>query len=484
MKLSKPATAKKAIWRSKWIWILFILVLAGGGAAWYFLVGGKSAQAQSAAQDETAINTTTVTRGDIKVSADGSGTLIASQSVDLSFSTQGTVTELNVKVGDTVKEGDVLARMEDTQDLEANVASIKLQLLEAEKTLAELQENADVSFAQAYQDWITAKETYNTALTTSQRTAYARCGAEVNAQYKLNLDRTTEKLNELTSKDYGSEAWIEANNNYQTARANYNYCIAYTSTEKTDAQASLDIAKISLEQAESKYNTLKDASGIDPDELAIAEARVTAYKTQLENAQEDLEGTTLIAPIDGKIVYLAASKGAIVGTSKFITVADVTHPTLEVSVDEADANVLTIGSTATAVFDALPDVTYTGKVVLVEPQLTTSGQYQVNKGRVELDEDSVKTVQNLPLAMNATVEIINKETKDALLVPVTALKSLENDQYAVFVVSADGELIFTSVEVGMMDDTYAEIISGLNDGDVISTGVTQMKSSSGSSTSN
>ena len=485
MKSSKVIATKQPFWRNKFFWILVAILLAGGGSAWYFLGSGNRAQAQSATQAATKTSTATVQPGNIEVTASGSGTLVASQSVDLSFSTSGTVAELKVKLGDTVKAGDVLASLGNSDELEAAVNSAQLNLLQAQQALTDLQQNASVSLAQAYQDWATAQATYATALATSQRTSSAaRCSKAVNTRYKAALDRATEILNNMHPETITDSAYITAKNDYDTALANYNYCISYTADEKASAQSTLEVAKSALDQAEKKYNTLKAASGIDPTELATDEAKVKSAETQLAKAQEDLAGITLTAPIDGKVVYLAASQGAIVDTSKFITIADISHPTIDVSVDETDMDKLKVGSLATVTFDALPDQVFTGKVVQVNPQLTTSGQYSVAKGLVQLDDNTVKTIETLPLGLNATVTITGGQAQNVLLVPVAALKSLGNQQYTVTVVGSDGQKKQQTVTVGLQNAEYAEVTSGLKQGDVISTGTTQTSSGSNSSKNN
>lgn len=483
MKSNKPVNSKRPIWRNKVLWLVVVLLLAGGGGAgWYFLGVTNNAQAQSTTQSTAKANTTSVRVGSIEVSASGSGTLVASQSVDLSFSTGGTVTELMVKTGDTVKAGDVLARLGNSDTLQAAVVSAQLALLQAQKTLTDLQQNSSVALAQAYQGWATAQATYTTAQAASQRTsASARCSQEVNTKYKAALDRATQNLANIHSETLTDPAYINAKNDYATALANYTYCISYTADEKTSAQSSLAVAQAAVTQAEQKYNTLKTASGIDPTELALDEAKVTTAQTQLAQAQQNLAGITLTAPIDGKVVYLAASQGAIVSTAKFITIADVSHPTVTVSVDETDMDKLKVGATANVSFDALPDQVFTGKVVQVDPQLTTSGQVRVATGKVQLDDNTVKTVQALPLGLNATVTVISQQAQNVLLVPLTALKNLGNQQYAVMVMGSDGQLKLQVVTVGIQDATYAEISSGLKAGDVVSTGTVQTKNSTTSS---
>ena len=74
--------------------------------------------------------------------------------------------------------------------------------------------------------------------------------------------------------------------------------------------------------------------------------------------------------------------------------------------------------------------------------------------------------------MNAMVDVIGGKAENALLVPVEALRELSPGSYSVFVME-DGQLQMRSVEVGLMDFSYAEIISGLKQGDRVSTGIVE-----------
>jgi HlyD family secretion protein len=68
--------------------------------------------------------------------------------------------------------------------------------------------------------------------------------------------------------------------------------------------------------------------------------------------------------------------------------------------------------------------------------------------------------------------VISAQAQNVLLVPVEALHELSEGNYAVFVVE-DGTPVLRTVEVGLMDYTYAEIKSGLNEGDVVTTGIVE-----------
>jgi macrolide-specific efflux system membrane fusion protein len=84
-------------------------------------------------------------------------------------------------------------------------------------------------------------------------------------------------------------------------------------------------------------------------------------------------------------------------------------------------------------------------------------------------------VLSLASGLTAEVEIVAGESKGVLLVPVQALRELTPGSYAVFVVQADGQLKLTPVTVGLKDFANAEIVSGLQAGDVVSTGTVETK---------
>ncbi len=470
MKYHKLPSQRKAFLRRRGVWVAIVtLLLAGSGAAWYFLRGPGATQPPSQAG---MVNfTIPVERGDISLSASGSGTLVASKEVDLSFSTGGAVAELNVKVGDMVAAGDSLARLGNALDLEANLASARLQLLQAQQALQDLQKGADVHLAEAYQALVMAQQAYTDAEAASQRMAYGRCSQEVRTRYTETLEHAQQKLDELTQKDYGSDRWIYAKQDYDTALANFNYCAAYTDEEKAKAQAELTLASAALKQAEETYATLKQASGVDPDEFTLAEAKVAEAEKVLAGAEEDLEGIVLTAPIDGKVIYIAAGQGEVVGTEVFITIADVSRPMVQLSVDETDLDKLVIGTAVRVTFDALEDQTFNGMVVQVDPQMTASGPYRVATGLVELDEEAGRTIQNLPLGLSASVTLILQEAKDVLLVPVSALQKTGDGEYAVAVTGSDGQVTMRTVQIGLQNDAYAEILSGLEEGQMINAGL-------------
>jgi HlyD family secretion protein len=467
MNLKKRFFQKKKFWMP----VAAGLCLIGIAAFWLFNSGMISTKSKTTNQAIPSYQTTKVRKGDLAITATGSGSLVAGNSVDMSFSTEGIVEELYVKAGDKVTKGMKLAKMNNAKSLEAQVATNKLTLLQAQQSLNDLQDAKDVNLAQAYQDMLTAQTSYNDALKKTQRENYARCSEQVNKNNLALLDKAEARLVELAKHYYGSETWVEAKNVYDTAKANYDYCIKFTADEKVDFQASLSVADVTLKQVKTKYETLKASAGIDPDELKLAEAKVEEAQIKYDKSLEDLDGSTLTSTIDGTVTYLKANVGAYVDTTTYITISDLTTSDVNVSINESDLQKLYVGAKATAVFDALPEETYSGKVIQVNPELSSSGQYRVATAVIGLDNISGSKLENLPLGVVASIKIISGEATDALLVPAGAVRSIGNDQYGVFAVGSDGNMTFKLVEVGLKDSSTAEIKSGLELNETVSTGL-------------
>jgi multidrug efflux pump subunit AcrA (membrane-fusion protein) len=181
----------------------------------------------------------------------------------------------------------------------------------------------------------------------------------------------------------------------------------------------------------------------------------------------------LVTPVSGTVVAVEAGAGESVGTGVLLTLADLEEPQVQFWVEEADLASVAPGNKVNIVFEALPDYTYSGEIVSVDPMLVTVDGTPAVQSYASIDlahQTGSAPPITLLSGMNAEVEVVAGEARNAVLVPIQALREIAPDQYAVFVVGADGDLEMRIVEVGLKDFVNAEILSGLETGEAISLG--------------
>jgi HlyD family secretion protein len=406
------------------------------------------------------------------VSATGSGSVATAAQISVGFDEVGTLIQLNVGLGDKVQAGDVLARLQTQntpEEIASSISDAELAVIQAQQSLDKLYTTAETSrtealnniatYAQAVRDAQYTLENYNTPL-------FLQGLGTVEAvdEMKEQLDAAWvafDPYKYYPATDSTRQDLLEklnlAQSNYDGAvkRLNYEYVLQV-------AQANLDKAR----QDYARYET-----GPAQDELTLAEATLNNARAKLALAKETQSVVELVAPINGTVMAVDAIVGGVVSEGTIITLADLDQLRIEAYLDESDLDKARVGNEAEVVFDALPDRTFKGKVISVSPGLETVSNVQAVKVIVQLDD--IRGV-NLPIGMSATVDVIAGRTDNAVLIPIEALRELDPGEYAVFVVE-NGEPVLRVVQVGLQDITSVEIISGVEAGEMVSTGITQTK---------
>jgi len=451
--------------RAFWISLIALALVVGGGYAYYVYV-----YLPDQAPPEPTITTAQVQRGDLIVSVSGSGTLSPASEIGLGFQTGGYLDEVLAEIGDQVQEGDVLARLE-TDDLELAVAEAEIRLRLAQLNLDDTLEGpTDAELAEArsaVQDaqaaLTRAQYTYDTALNSDLDSAVRARNIEF--QWYTEQYWTVEEGLEdgAADQDDFDDAW----NDRGEAEGAFNDALQRAQMEELDAKNQVDQAQNRVYQAQENLELLQSEPTTDTIMQAELETNQAALK--LEDARDDLEAAELRAPFNGTVVDVTAIPGERVETADIITLADLEEPLLCFWVEESDMSGVAVGNRVEVIFEALPDDTFTGEVIRVDPALVTVGNTLAVQAWASVDVASHSA--KLLGGMNADVEVISAESRDTLLVPLQALRELGPDQYAVFVVQPDGEMELRLVEVGLMDFVNAEIVAGLELGEIVSTGI-------------
>ena len=531
------------MFRKKAFWIALVaLILVGGG-------GGYAAYArgllpwltpQEVGEQETTLETATVTTGDLSITADGTGMLVASSEVELAFDSTGTLMALLVEVGDRVQVGHVLGWIDDT-DARNAVTDAELGVLQAEEALEKAGNTASLEQAVAQTELKVAQVEAN--LETARRdledllnwapddtevaiakadlfiaqASYENTVAKVNlsdgqfASTRIKLEQAIRNLAEVqvnyanamdAARDWerniedtrvrAAEALQNAQDNLEIAQASYdigridsnaidvqNAWVRVLNAETTleDLQTppedkEIAAARIAVQEMEVALGQarldLADAQeALSEADTAEAELTLQQARLKLESAQEALAGTTLVAPSAGTVVQVNAEVGEKV-TGAVVVLANLDEPVVQFWVEESDLNSVAVGHPVRIVFEALPDLTYEGGIVHIDPVLVSVGNTPAVQAWASIDTSAHPV--NLLGDMNVEVEIVAGEALNAVLVPVQALREIGPDQYTVFVVGADGELEMRMVEIGLMDYVNAEVRSGLQRGEVVSLG--------------
>jgi multidrug efflux pump subunit AcrA (membrane-fusion protein) len=465
---------------------LFVVLLTVGVVLIYRYYIRPTADQDS----EPGLQTATVRQGDLVVMASASGQVVAAAELSVGFKGGGEIIEVLVELGDLVEAGQLLARVDETSALS--------KLAQAEQNLREVSSPAAIATAQ--QSLATTQMNLETAY---EDLAYLISPSVLMWEERLEASQLTFQQAQEDAQGSSSQetldALAEAEQAFQLAEQNLEYflliyesnylpdtftftyhdrtygTITYydppTEIEIAEARAEYHLAQAHVDEAAALLCALT-GDDVPADAAGAGLVKLEQARESVESARLDLEATNLLAPLAGTITSLDAIVGQTVGSNSFITISDLEPPMLQIYLDEMDLEKIAVGYEVEIYFDALPDDIYYGHVVQVEPNLVSMQGVSTIRGLVQIDEAASGNIRSLPVGMNASVDVIAARAEAVLLVPVEALRELEPGVYAVFVMT-DGEPKLQVVTVGLMDYAYAEIQSGLEAGDVVTTGIVE-----------
>jgi RND family efflux transporter MFP subunit len=234
-------------------------------------------------------------------------------------------------------------------------------------------------------------------------------------------------------------------------------------------ESAAELARLEAEFAVATADWEQLENGPDPDKVALAEAELSAAQARLALAEQGTTTEDLLAPFDGVVLSVTGQTGDRFRSGAVLTLANLDKPLVDVYLDEADFGLIKVGNPASVVFDALPDKTYTGKIIEINPGLVQIGGDDVVQARLSLDLQPEVGSASIPVGSNATVDIISAQVEGVVLIPIEALHETPAGGFGVYVVQ-HGAFELRNVTPGLQDATTVEIIAGLTAGEAVAIG--------------
>lgn len=290
-----------------------------------------SACGSSAATTATPEALPTVVADDVIIAE---GRLEPIHYAEIAFSASGTVSEVMVKEGQEVKKGDLLVRLGDASD--TNYAAAQLELATAQQALNDLQNTAGSDLAQTVIDLKEARED------------------QKKAENYLYYLENTEKIPQTNTEVILVQTWRGYQYEYRKKNIKGPAPEDWIIEAKNDL--ALDTARV--EELERAYERMKD--GVDKDQLAVLEARLTAAKAKVD-------AFSVTAPFDGVVARMDAKVGNSINAGQVaVTVADFSAWVVKTTdVTEIDVVKLSEGQPVAITFDAFPNEELQGNIVSI-----------------------------------------------------------------------------------------------------------------------
>jgi len=426
----------------KWIiWTLAILLL--------LLIAAAAIKARKKPKGES-VETEKVALREIREIVSASGKIFPEKEIKISSDVSGEIVELYVEEGDSIKAGQILAKI----DPEAYVSAVE-------------RANASVSGAKS----------------------------EV-ARSKSTIENSTAQIEQIKSQLENTRRIHERNKKLMADGV-------ISAQDFENSESTLTQLEANLRSAEATNRSSQQAA-------QSAQFNVASTEASLKEIRTSLSRTTIAAPTAGIISKLNVEKGErVVGTiqmtgTEMMRIANFNSMEVQVEVSENDILRVSLGDTATIEVDAYLDKKFTGVVTEMASSAANTGATQVLtsdqvtnfvvKIRIMPESYEGLTDKKMPFrpGMSATVDINTNTEKDIISIPIQAVTTREREKAkgdtasvkaetstsatsdeeideVVFVYEADTARM-VKVKTGIQDNEYIQILSGLDPEQEIITG--------------
>lgn len=429
-------------WGGTHLWIVGLALL---GLVLVGLIARDTLLAKPAA---ATVRLATATRGTVSSVVSGTGSLEPAGRMNVNFRVAGQLTEVDVKVGDKVTTGQVLARI-DPSVQQANLNQAQASLAAAQANLQAVQ--TPLTWAQLTQlqhQLANAQQNYNdtvTSVNTQNNADAAAVAADCPASPNCNSDRTKQNSDQVS----GQIRINQAAQQITSARDNLNVQSQVKPNAISSAQAQVASAAAQVQAAQLAVN-----------ETALA-SPTSGVVTSISGVTGEMVGagggTTAQAP--GTIAPAPGSSATSSGSSAFMVIDDTSSYLAVMPFAETDAGKLQTNQTALLTFDAIPGLTISGHLLSVSPSATVVSNVVDYYATFVLN----RTEPRLRTGMTTNASVTVAQSDNAIRVPNAAVHTIGGT--TMVTVYTNGEQVPTEVVTGLVGDSQTEIKAGLKEGD-------------------
>ncbi len=477
----------------------------------------------------SALNLYTVARRTVTASITGSGNLVPNVQANVNFKVAGTLTAIDVHVGDHVSAGQTLATIDSSVEqaalaqaqANAATASANLQSVQAPLTqnqITQLQDNVTTA-QQTYNDTVSQVNLTNGADATqvsADQNQLSTDQAALTASFNFQLDKSklaTDQAKLATDKaTFDADGCLLAGAPFTTnpCMTDFTLVLGDQSAVATDqnvlnadqTQVKSDQAKLALDTAKeqsdkvagqrsinqaaasltSARDQLKTQTESKPNQIASARAQLASAQAAVQSAQQNLSATTLVAPMDGEVNSINGVVGETVAPGGGTT-AEAPGSQAPLPSSAASNAFMQIGNISGmevvipfAESDASRVAFNQGAQLTFDavPNLTISGHVIAVASAATVSSGVVnyyatitlnQTDKALKQGMTANATVTVSKVTNAITVPNLAITHTGGQAFVT--VYSGGQQAQTQIETGVVGDQFTEITGGLNDGEQI-----------------
>ncbi len=426
----------------------------------------------------------TVQPGTVVSTVSGTGQVSTSDTLAITPQVSGTLESISVQPGASVAKGQTLFVVDPT-DAEKTLRDAKLNLASAQLDLESFQAQTASS---ATDQGTAVSDAYNNLLNSNPEAVPTDNITATYTAPTISGNYTLGKEGAITISTYSSSAGISfnasglatgsgiANNITPEPIGNSGLYVSFPAKTTYGLTWTINLPNTAANNYLSNYNAYQSAletqtennaaNGVTNISLQTKELAVTQAQNAVTDAEDTLAEYYVTAPFTGTLASIPVVVGQQVSSGTTLGTVITNQEEAVIPLNEVDAANVTLGQKATMTFDAISNLTMTGKVVEVDT-IGTVSQGVVNYNvKIAFDTEDPR----IKSGMSVSATIATQVAQDVLIVPSTAIKGSGDSEYVLTATSAtDPAPVQVPVTTGISDDANTQVLSGLTAGQQVVT---------------